>query len=78
MNILQNWSDAHTAKFRKEIFTFKHTIAESGLFTDEALLALLAKHPSKGLDVCSMGENNHPDYPNKFRTGDFRDGGKKL
>ncbi len=72
MNILQNWSDAHTAKFRKEIFTFKHTIAESGLFTDEALLALLAKHPSKGLDVCSMGENNHPDYPNKFRTGDFR------
>jgi len=24
------------------------------------------------LDVCTMGGSDHPDYPNKFRTGDFR------
>ena len=70
--MLKDWSDGHTAKFQKEIITFKHGLNETGLFTDEALIKLLEKHPSDMLDVCTMSEPDHPLYPNKFRTGDFR------
>lgn len=73
MNMLADWSEAHTAGFQKEIITFKHRLKETGLFSDEALMELLKKHPSESLDVCTMGAANDPAYPNKFRTGDFRD-----
>lgn len=77
--MLKDWSDDHSAKFQKEIFTFRHRLNETGLFTDEALIELLEKHPHNMLDVCSMGDPNHPLYPNRFRTGDFRDvDGKTL
>lgn len=72
-NMITNWSDAKTDQFQKEIFTFNHKLSETGLFTDEALINLLEKHPSNMLDVCTMGEVDNPAYPNKFRTGDFRD-----
>jgi len=52
--------------------SFDHGLGETGLFTDEALIQLLDKHPSHLLDVNSMGDADHPEYPNKFRTGDFR------
>lgn len=71
MSIFKNWTDEHTAKFDKDIMSVDHTIESSGLFTDEALMALLDKHPHNMLDVCTMGE--HTLYPNQFRTGDFRD-----
>ncbi len=70
--MLKDWTDAHTAAFQKEIVSFQHKLEDTGLFTDEALIALLDKHPSEQLDVCSMGDPNHPHYPNKMRTGDFR------
>ncbi len=72
MNMLKDWDESHTAKFQKEIMTFQHGLNETGLFTDEALITLLKKHPAHMLDVCSMGDPDHPKYPNKFRTGDFR------
>lgn len=71
-DMLKDWSDSHTSKFQKEIITFKHGLKETGLFTDEALINLLEKHPQRSLDVCTMGDPNHPVYPNKMRTGDFR------
>jgi hypothetical protein len=70
--MLPDWSDAHTQDFQKKIITFGHSLNETGLFTDEALIELLTKHPSNMLDVCTMGAADHPLYPNKFRTGDFR------
>lgn len=70
--MLTDWSDDHSAKFQKEIITFKHNLNATGLFTDEALIELLEKHPSEQLDVCTMGSEDDPIYPNKFRTGDFR------
>jgi len=76
--MLKDWSDDHTARFQKEIITFKHGLNATGLFTDEALIELLEKHPSNLLDVCTMSDNNHPLYPNKFRTGDFRDTDSKT
>lgn len=72
MSILKDWNESHTQKFQKEIMTFNHGLAETDLFTDEALITLLEKHPSHLLDVNSMGDSDHPEYPNKFRTGDFR------
>jgi len=76
--IFQDWTDEQTEKFRKDIITVRHNLADTGLFTDEALAELLDKHPSQKLDVCTMG-NHDPRFPNKFMTGDFRDcDGKTL
>lgn len=45
----------------REILTFKHRLAETGLFTDEALIRLLDEHPRDQLTVCTMAENPPPD-----------------
>jgi len=71
-NMLTDWTEDKTANFQKAIVGFRHALSETGLFSDEALLELLAAHPSEMLDVCTMSMN-HPKYPNRFRTGDFRD-----
>ncbi len=76
--IFQNWTDEHTNIFGKDIMTVRHNLADTGLFTDEALADLLDKHPTQKVDVCTMG-NADPRFPNKFMTGDFRDcDGKTL
>ena len=53
--MLKDWSAEHTAKFQKEIMTFRHGLPETNLFSDEALATLLDKHPKHMLDVCTMG-----------------------
>lgn len=72
-SLLHGWTDAHTEKFQNSIVTFQHRLADTGLFTDDALIDLLERHPANMTDVCTMGGTNDPLYPNKFRTGDFRD-----
>ena len=75
--MITNWTDEHTAKFQKDMFTVKHNLNETGLFTDEALVELLDKHPRSHLDVCTIAD--HDVYQAKFRTGDVRDvDGKTL
>lgn len=71
-DMLDGWTDEHTAKFHDDILTFRHKLEETGLFSDEALIDLLERHPGNLLDVCTMGATDHPLYPNRFRTGDFR------
>ena len=71
--MIKDWSDKKTAMFRKEIMTFSHDLAATNLFTDEALIALIDKHPDDLTDVCTMGPSTDKHYPNKLRTGDFRD-----
>ena len=73
MDLLTDWTDDHSRRFQKEIMTFGHDLESTGLFTDEALINLLEKHPSEQLDVCTMSENPDPRFPNEFLTGDFRD-----
>ncbi len=72
MKMLTDWTEEHSRRFQKEILTFGHDLESTGLFTDEALIKLLEKHPSEQLDVCSMSENSDPRFPNEFLTGDFR------
>lgn len=81
--ILKDWSEAHTERFRKAALTCGHRLSETGLFTDEALAALLDKHPRSELDVCTLADHetfaHHDLYQAKFRTGDARDvDGKTL
>lgn len=73
MNVmLKDWTDETSARFQKDIVPFKHGLKETGLFSDEALIELLNKHPSNQLDVCTMGYVGSNLFPNKFQTGDFR------
>ena len=70
--MLKDWTRDHSKRFQKEIMLFEHGLNETGLFTDEALITLLNKHPSNLLDVCTMGNLDDELYPNRFQTGDFR------
>ena len=45
----------------QEILRFNHRLAETGLFTDEALARLIDEHPRGELTVCTMAENPPPD-----------------
>lgn len=75
MNMLTDWSDNHTAAFQKSAMTFTHGLNATGLFTDDALIRLLDKHPAREMDVCAM------PFPGDlhFRTGDVREAdGKTL
>ena len=78
MTMLTDWDETHTKGFQKEIISFGHALEGTGLFSDEALIELLEKHPQDKLDVCTMGDPEHPLYPNKFRTGDFREADGKT
>ena len=71
-DMLKGWTEDHSDRFQKEILSFQHGLKDTGLFTDEALIALLNKHPHNMLDVCTMGNVDCEFYPNRFQTGDFR------
>lgn len=73
MTMITNWNDEMTSNFRKSVFTFSHDLASTHLFTNEALIDLIRKHPEHLTDVCTMGPSEDTQYPNKLRTGDFRD-----
>ena len=71
--MIKDWSEKKTSVFRKEILTFSHDLESTNLFSDEALITLIGKHPDDLTDVCTMGPTTDTQYPNKLRTGDFRD-----
>lgn len=73
MTMITDWTDEKTASFRKEILTFSHDLGATNLFTDEALIKLISKHPAELTDVCTMGPATDTRFPNKLRTCDFRE-----
>lgn len=79
MKLLPEWTDAQKDAFQKDTVTFAHKLGELDLFSDEGLIELLDKHPAQLLDVCAIGAPDHPRYPNKHLTVDFRNAsGKDL
>ncbi|MGJ8560502.1 MAG: hypothetical protein ACSHX3_09720 [Litorimonas sp.] len=56
MNILSDWSDQDRRAYGSEIQTFSHNLAQSGLFTDAALVSLLDRYSCHLVDVCTMIE----------------------
>lgn len=71
-SMLKDWTKSHSARFQKEIMPFEHGLQDTGLFSDEALIDLLNKHPKSLLDVCTMGNSECGLFPNRMKTGDFR------
>lgn len=71
-SMLKDWTESHSARFQKEIMPFEHGLQDTGLFSDEALIDLLNKHPKNLLDVCTMGNSECGLFPNRMKTGDFR------
>ena len=70
MRILDEWSKRQKERYGTHIQTFRHYLRQSGLFEDDALAALLDRHPTHLIDVCTMTE--HPDFPDRHSTVDFR------
>lgn len=70
MDIIKNWMPRDRREYGKTIQTFEHTLAESGLFTDDALAELIDRYPTDKIDVCTMSDD--PLYPHKHCTVDFR------
>lgn len=61
-DIIANWEPRHQALFGTEIIKLKHRLAETGLFTREALGRLIERCPAADLGLESMGyETDKPD-----------------
>ncbi len=70
MQIIADWTEKHTRAYGREIMMVHHRLEETGLFTDDALIHLLDKHPSNMLDVCAMAPE--PELYDRHMTVDFR------
>ncbi|HHK74671.1 MAG TPA: hypothetical protein ENJ57_05850 [Rhizobiales bacterium] len=69
MELLDPWSKQDRKNYGKEIMVHRHRLAETGLFTDEALIRLLDKHPSHLIDFQYVEDD--PEYPDRQVTVDF-------
>ncbi|OYW82186.1 MAG: hypothetical protein B7Z26_03840 [Asticcacaulis sp. 32-58-5] len=55
MTGLLTWSEYQRQNFTKKTLLFSHGLANSELFTDEALIELIDRYPPEKLEVFSMG-----------------------
>lgn len=60
MPSLIDFPDRNASKIKAEIVRFNHRLAETGLFTDEALAQLLDEYPRDQVTICTMRENPPP------------------
>lgn len=61
MPSLIDFSPGQAKKAKTEIVRFNHRLAETGLFTDEALATLIDEFPRDQVTICTMKENPPPD-----------------
>ena len=59
--LLPAWTSEQKRHLREGIVTFEHRLADTGLFTDEALARMIDAHPRAMLDVCTMRKNPPPN-----------------
>lgn len=57
MNITQDWREQDRRYYGKVTQAKSDSFAESRLFTDNALAALLNRHLVEKIDVCTMGHD---------------------
>ena len=69
MRVLDDWSDQDRLNYGKKIMVANHHLEETGLFTDEALIKLLNKHPNHLIDFQYV--ENDPKQPDQQVTIDF-------
>ena len=58
---LINLPDGERVRAAQEIVRFRHRLADTGLFTDEALTRLIDETPREHLTICTMPLNPPPD-----------------
>jgi hypothetical protein len=58
--LMADWPADGRKRYGKEIIRFNNRLMETGLFTDEALAALLDRHPRDRRDFCTMKKNPPP------------------
>ena len=58
-NILGSWSLDSRARFGSEVQLHAHKLSQTGLFTDEALAALLDRYPREMVDVCTTAQDDN-------------------
>lgn len=58
--LMAGWTGGSRRAYGREIVRFNHRLAETGLFSDEALARLIERHPLDRRDVCTMEENPPP------------------
>lgn len=69
MQLIQNWTKENRVNYGKQVMVVEHRLNETGLFTDEALAAMLDEHPNHLIDFQHLPDN--PDYPDQQVTVDF-------
>lgn len=67
--VLTDWHDSYAKAFGSRTLHLKHRLAESGLFTDEALVRLLERLPRDAYQITTMDPVGHD--ASKWRHGDF-------
>lgn len=61
MNLIADWNGTDPKSVRDEIVRFNHRLADTGLFTDEALAKLLDDYPRDEVTICTMERNPRPE-----------------
>jgi len=69
MKLIDKWSAEERGNYGKKIMVMNHRLNETGLFTDEALAALLDRHPDHLIDFQHIPDN--PVFPDQQVTVDF-------
>ena len=66
MSLLINWNPEDFDTLENGVIHAQHSLADSGLFTDEGLIEILDRHPDGALTLSTMGEDSN--------TFEWRDG----
>jgi len=73
MKLITNWTEDNCRKYGKEVMSVEHALNDSGLFTDEALAAMIDAHPNHLIDVLAVPNGHeYQDYKDQQLTVDFR------
>ena len=70
--MISSWLDPHGREIPLGVKRFNHKMAETGLFSDDALIRLIDKHPDHLIDVTTLKSLENDNRPVKLITGDFR------
>ncbi|MEE2525154.1 hypothetical protein V0U79_02165 [Hyphobacterium sp. HN65] len=66
--VVTEWGNEAQSGFRKKFVVGQHDLHTRPEFSDEALAALIERHPADLIDFCTMGELD--DGADSWRTGD--------
>ncbi len=67
LSLLADWTESDFQTLERGVLVARHRLAETGLFTDEALAKILDTHPAESLSISTMG---HDTNRFEWREGD--------